>query len=311
MGVWAERSGVYRNFRHAAACAISRAPDPSIMLNHASWRLLCWKKFKLRLLQMNGSTLTHTLARTHSQHSLARIHSHTRKWHAFISLHDNCERTQIRTDPSSKSLPLASRVPSPAPPCTFPFTSPSWFALQLVSFFFCAEIFGKCLCRARFLCEYIRQRDEEVPDVPGENTNCGRPWHIANIYWARFLKYEHFSGAKARQAEELSFPLSRSPSLDLAALQVTQAISRDLRACPVEGWHTHIHIGSTWKASKRPRGSQEEVSMNYLLIKWVREVSMTHRTNKGHGPEYVLKSFSVSKRKEVEANRKASDLTEK
>lgn len=68
---------------------------------------------------------SHTLARTHSQHSLTLIHSHTRKWHAFISLHDNCERTDAGTDGqiprASRFLwPAESNPPHPPPPARFP-----------------------------------------------------------------------------------------------------------------------------------------------------------------------------------------------
>lgn len=98
---------------------------------------------------------SHTLARTHSQHSLTLIHSHahTRKWHAFISLHDNCERTDAGTD---GQIPRASRflwpaesplLPSPArfPSRSLPDLHFNWFlsssALKSLANVFAEHVF--------------------------------------------------------------------------------------------------------------------------------------------------------------------------
>lgn len=163
----------------AAACAISR-PDPSIMLNHASWRLLRRKKFKLRLLQMNGATLTHTPIRTHT-------HTYTFKWHAFISLHDNCRRTQRQM----RDIPPASRFlcrslfvpPSPAfSPFPARFLFPdlhfNWFLSSVLKSL--ANVFGEHVFYANISGTKATRRgpqytqSTEYPLYPG-NTNCGRP----------------------------------------------------------------------------------------------------------------------------------------
>lgn len=125
----------------AAACAISR-PDPSIMLNHASWRLLRRKKFKLRLLQMNGATLTHTHTHTHTL--LSGMHSFRST--TIVNGHRDRRRTSLQQVDSSvaRSLltpPLPFVCSSSPARFLFPDLHFNWFLSSVLKSL--ANVFGE------------------------------------------------------------------------------------------------------------------------------------------------------------------------